>query len=170
MEGEHYSFVEFRKKHITPWFRQIRYRTHVSTSARYAPCCQWHALDEFESFHDYEPPILPVIAYTANDQQLYENTGDLYVLFYGVPAHARDWVYTLAASNGLSLQYDSMVCDNCELWVVSKKYTIRPRMRQHFYALVWMRVYLHRLLRRIYRPPEGRMFLKLRDEACGLIQ
>jgi hypothetical protein len=128
-----------------------------------------HALDEFESAHEYEPPRLPAMAYTRQDAEEYSATGDMHIILYGITPYRKDWILSLAETNRLSMEYQFDVCDGCELWRVAKKYEIRPRMKKYFFAAIWMRIMFGRLLQRIYRPPDGRMFLKLRDETCKLI-
>ena len=164
MEPEHFSFTEFRKNHLTPWFRQVRYRTYVATTTKYITCCHLHLLDQWESTHDYEPPLLPAMAYTREDAEDYTKTGDMYIVLYGITPYQKDWILSLAETNRLSMEFECNVCDGCELWRAAKKYEIRPRMKRYFFAAIWLRIGFGRLLQRIYRPPDGRMFLKLRDD------
>jgi hypothetical protein len=91
------------------------------------------------------------------------------IVFYGITPYRFDWIMSLAETHKLSVIHDTVVCDGCEVWTVAKKYEIRPRMKKYFFAAIMIRIALARLLQRIYRPPDGRMFLKLRDEACNLI-
>ncbi len=167
MEPEHFSFLEFRKKHLTPWFRQIRRYTDVMNTTKYIRCCHMHLLDEYESIHDYEPPRLPAMGYTRHDMEYYKEHGEMSILLYGCTTYRLDWIKSLAETHQLSFVLDNVVCDGCEVYTVTKKYEIRRRMKKIFFAAIMIRIALGRLLQRMYRPPDGRMFLKLRDEWCS---
>ena len=167
-QREYFNFVEFRKKFVTPFFRQVRYRTDVATSTRFVPCCHWHALDEFESENDYGIPLAPIMAYTKQDIERYEDTGDLFIMTYGCTEYRRDWILSIAEWHRLSMQFVSQISPECEMWVVAKKYEIRRRMREYFFAICRIRIALNRAVDRLYRPPNGSIYRRLLHESTSI--
>ena len=169
---EYFSFEDFRKEYLTPLFREIRYRTHVKTSTKFIPCCMMHAIEEFETMqYEYENLVVTtsIMSYTKSDEMTYRHTGDLFVLCYRMSPYAIDWVTGLSTIHNVSFTYHCNLDPNCDVYLIQKKYRVRERMKKLFFAFCCVRMWMHRRLVALYKPPHGAIFKKLVQQSSTII-
>tara|TARA_Y100000114_G_scaffold142460_1_gene149066 strand:+ start:621 stop:1181 length:561 start_codon:yes stop_codon:yes gene_type:complete len=167
---------DFRKRYITPFFSEVRRRTDVHTSTKFIPCCHWHAIDEFESVNMditmYAGEMVgraPVMAFTKQDICNYKRTGDLFVIVYNTDEDERDWIRSIATLHNLSFEPVSEPDPMVKMYVIAKKYAIRPHMNKMFLAICRIRIALNRAIEKLYRPPNGSIFRKLLNQTVNMI-
>ena len=167
---------DFRKRYMTPFFSEVRRRTDVHTSTKFIPCCHWHAIDEFESVNMdvtmYGGEIVgraPVMAFTKQDISHYKKTGDLFVILYNTNEYEREWISSIAMLHNLSFEPLSEPDTMIKMYVVAKKWTIRPNMKKMFHAICRIRIALNRAIENLYKPPNGSIFKKLLNQTVNMI-
>lgn len=176
---DEYWWEDFRKRYMTPFFKEIRRRTNVFGSCKTFPCCHFHALDYFDRITDNMDisvhggvPIerLPIIAFTHQDIHRYRKIGEMYVILYETNGYERILIESIAILHKLSFQYVTSFSDpKITICVVAKKYHLRPHVKKLFFAICRIRIFLNRVVNKLYRPPDGAIFKKWLQQSVNIL-
>ena len=159
------QFPQFQREKLTPFFRKVRLKSfyEVIGYTQTIPCCQAHALHETFDFMQYGN--VSRILYSRQDVSDFNTRGEMQILVVNVVSAALiELVEANARKMGieLDLQNVKMIGNTfVRIYLARCATSIRPMCGRFFLAIIRIRIALRRYLEKFYKPPNGKIYLKL---------